>query len=77
MVLGSVFLGVSVALQAAEPPQLNVYNWTDYITPEVLAQFTEETGIVVNYQTYESNEELSAALADARSVTFTMAPPPE
>ena len=65
MVLGSVFLGVSVALQAAEPPQLNVYNWTDYITPEVLAQFTEETGIVVNYQTYESNEELSAALADA------------
>jgi putrescine transport system substrate-binding protein len=37
---------------------LNVYNWSDYIDPALLAQFTRETGIKVRYDTFDSNEVL-------------------
>lgn len=35
---------------------LYVYNWGEYIDPEVLTMFTEETGIEVVYDEYETNE---------------------
>jgi putrescine transport system substrate-binding protein len=35
---------------------LNVYNWSGYIAPDTVANFERETGIVVHYSTYESNE---------------------
>ncbi|MGF1482029.1 MAG: spermidine/putrescine ABC transporter substrate-binding protein [Cyanophyceae cyanobacterium] len=41
---------------------LNVYNWTTYIDPEAIAQFESEFGVKVNYDTYESNEDLYAKL---------------
>ena len=34
---------------------LNVLNWGDYIDPELLEQFEEETGIEVKYSTMTSN----------------------
>lgn len=36
--------------------KLVIYNWGDYIDPELLTQFTKETGIKVDYQTFDSNE---------------------
>ena len=33
-----------------------VYNWGEYIDPDVLRQFEEETGIKVVYEEYETNE---------------------
>ena len=36
---------------------INVFNWGDYIDPEVLRMFTNETGIKVNYSTYIDNED--------------------
>lgn len=42
--------------------ELNLYNWGDYINPEVLKRFTEETGIKVNLDTYGTNEELLAKI---------------
>ena len=42
---------------------LNVYNWGEYIDPEVLAEFKKETGIKVNYTTYASNEEMYAKVS--------------
>ena len=36
------------AAPAAEEKVVNVYNWSDYIDPAVLEQFTAETGIKVN-----------------------------
>ena len=33
-----------------------VYNWGEYIDPEVLDQFEEETGIKVVYEEFETNE---------------------
>ena len=37
---------------------VNVYNWGEYIDMSVLEDFEAETGIKVNYQTFESNEAL-------------------
>lgn len=41
---------------------LNVYNWTDYIDPDILTQFEEECGVKVVYDTFSSNEDLLAKL---------------
>ena len=36
--------------------ELRIYNWSDYIDPQILADFTKETGIKVVYDTFDSNE---------------------
>ncbi len=41
---------------------VNIYNWSDYITPETLERFTRETGIRVVYDVYDSDEVLEAKL---------------
>ncbi len=41
---------------------VNVYNWGEYINTEVLEQFTEQTGITVNYKIFNSNESLYSVL---------------
>lgn len=35
---------------------LTIYNWGDYIEPELIAKFEEETGYKVSYETFDSNE---------------------
>lgn len=35
---------------------LNIYNWGDYIDPDLLKKFENETGYKVNYETFDSNE---------------------
>ena len=35
---------------------VNIYNWGDYIDPELIDKFEEETGYKVNYETFDSNE---------------------
>jgi putrescine transport system substrate-binding protein len=50
------------AATAAEEKVVNVYNWSDYIDPAVLEAFQKETGIKVNYDTYDSNEVLQTKL---------------
>lgn len=35
---------------------LTVYNWGDYIDPDLLSKFQRETGIKVVYETFDSNE---------------------
>ena len=46
----------------AEEKVLNIYNWPDYIAKDMVANFEKETGIKVNYQTFENNEALQAKL---------------
>jgi putrescine transport system substrate-binding protein len=45
-----------------EPPVLNVYNWLDYIKPEVLHKFESDYGIKVHYDTFDSMPTLEAKL---------------
>lgn len=37
---------------------VNMYNWGEYIDKEVLDEFTRETGIKVNYETFVTNEDM-------------------
>ncbi len=46
----------------AEEKVLNIYNWPDYIPEGMIAAFEKETGIKVNYDTFETNEALHAKL---------------
>jgi putrescine transport system substrate-binding protein len=52
--------GATVA--ASEEKVLNVYNWSDYIAADTLANFEKETGIKVNYDVYDSMPMLEAKL---------------
>lgn len=47
---------------ASEEKVLNIYNWPDYIPDGMVAAFEKETGIKVNYDTFETNEALHAKL---------------
>lgn len=42
--------------KSADAGQVIVYNWGEYLDPETLEMFTEETGIEVVYEEYETNE---------------------
>ena len=52
----------SAAPANAEEKVLNIYNWPDYIAKDMIANFEKDTGIKVNYQTFENNEALNAKL---------------
>ncbi len=47
---------------AEEEKVLNIYNWSDYIAPDTIANFEKETGIKVRYDIFDSNEILHAKL---------------
>lgn len=40
--------------------ELNVFNWGDYIDPDLLEEFQEETGYKVIYETFDTNEGMLA-----------------
>jgi len=52
------------AAALAAPPQrvVNVYNWSDYVDPAVLDEFTKKTGIAVRYDTFDTSDTLEAKL---------------
>ncbi|MBE9556506.1 MAG: spermidine/putrescine ABC transporter substrate-binding protein [Proteobacteria bacterium] len=50
------------AQPASAEGELHVYNWGDYINPEVLDRFAEEQGVKVTLDTYGSNEEMLAKI---------------
>lgn len=52
--------GIAGLAQAGE--KVIVYNWSEYIPEDTLANFKKETGIEVVYSTYESNETLYTKL---------------
>jgi len=58
--------GVDVAL-AQKDRVVNVYNWSDYIDGKVLEDFTKETGIKVQYDTFDANETLETKLLAGKS----------
>ncbi|UTH34089.1 polyamine ABC transporter substrate-binding protein [Ectopseudomonas hydrolytica] len=46
---------------------VKVYNWSDYIAPDTIAEFEKETGIKVVYDVFDSNETLDGKLATGQS----------
>ena len=60
--MGTAGLGAASAQRV-----VNVYNWSDYIDPQVLEDFTKETGIKVQYDTFDANETLETKLLAGKS----------
>lgn len=62
LVLGAVFLlfGVNQYLDQSanrsSEGMLTIYNWGDYIDPNMIKDFEEESNMQVNYETFDSNE---------------------
>ena len=64
---GIVTLSLVTALMAGgaaaqEEKVLHVYNWSDYIAEDTIANFEKESGIKVVYDVFDSNEVLEAKL---------------
>ena len=57
----------AASVDGQEEKVLNFYNWPDYISEDMVADFEQETGIKVNYQTFENNEMLNAKLVAGNS----------
>ena len=52
---------------SAEERVVNFYNWSSYMAPGVLEDFTKETGINVVYDTFDANETLETRLMAGKS----------
>src|SRR3954452_22718378 len=64
LALAAAFAG---QVEAQANKVVNVYNWSDYVDPTVLEDFTKETGIRVRYDTFDSNDTLETKLLAGKS----------
>ena len=70
--------GSEGASDGAEQKVLNVYNWSDYVADDTIANFEAATGIKINYDVYAENETLETKLVAGGSgydVVFPSARP--
>jgi putrescine transport system substrate-binding protein len=67
LVLAAFAVCLLSGVAAAQQRVVNVYNWSDYIDPQVLTDFTKETGIRVQYDTFDANETLETKLLAGKS----------
>jgi putrescine transport system substrate-binding protein len=67
--LGAAIAAVLAMLSpvSAEERTVNFYNWSNYMAPGVLEDFTKETGIKVIYDTFDANETLETRLLAGKS----------
>src|SRR6187455_375371 len=63
LVAGTAPLGA----QTKKERVVNIYNWSDYIDPAVIEDFTKTTGIKVRYDTFDSNDTLQTKLLTGKS----------
>ncbi|BBP45693.1 putrescine-binding periplasmic protein [Thiosulfatimonas sediminis] len=64
-ILAAMTMSFSATVNAQE--SVHIYNWSDYITDEAIADFEKQTGIKVVYDVYDSNEVLEAKLLAGKS----------
>ncbi|MBD1549996.1 polyamine ABC transporter substrate-binding protein [Pseudomonas typographi] len=60
-------LGAMAGAVQADDKVLHVYNWSDYIAPDTVKKFEDQTGIKVIYDVYDSNETLEAKMLAGKS----------
>jgi putrescine transport system substrate-binding protein len=58
---------IPAAAEAKKERIVNVYNWSDYIAPTIIEDFTKQTGIKVRYDTFDSNDTLETKLLAGKS----------
>ena len=62
LAVGAISVSFTGCSSSGSNGKVVVYNWGDYIDPEVNDQFTKETGIKVVYSEYANNEEMYASV---------------
>lgn len=72
-------MGLNTA-NAADAPKndsntVYFYNWSEYVPPGLLEQFSKESGIKVIYSTYESNESMYAKLKTHKDSAYDVVVP--
>ena len=81
VILGS-FATMFAGCGKTDAGEVNVYNWGEYIAEgqdglmNVIEEFEKETGIKVNYTTYETNEDLYNMLKNS-NVSYDVIVPSE
>src|SRR4029450_12575937 len=65
--IGAMTVALSLWPAQAEERTVNFYNWSNYVAPGVLEDFTRETGIKVVYDTFDANETLETRLLAGKS----------
>ncbi|WP_193059109.1 polyamine ABC transporter substrate-binding protein [Pseudomonas sp. K8] len=60
-------MGAMAGAAQADDKVLHIYNWSDYIAPDTIANFEKESGIKVVYDVFDSNETLEAKLLAGKS----------
>src|SRR5579862_7965723 len=58
LILIGAHLLAAVPARAQHDSVVNFYNWSDYVDPSVLDDFTKKTGIIVRYDTFDSSDTL-------------------
>ena len=76
LVAGTFVLSFTGCGSSGTNGKVVVYNWGDYIDPELLEEFTAETGIQVDYQTFDSNESMYTKIKQG-GTTYELAVPSE
>jgi putrescine transport system substrate-binding protein len=65
--IGAAAIALSLSTANAQERTVNFYNWSNYMAPGVLEDFTKETGIKVVYDTFDANETLETRLLAGKS----------
>jgi putrescine transport system substrate-binding protein len=60
-------IALSSLSAVAQGRTVNFYNWSNYMAPGVLEDFTRQTGIKVVYDTFDANETLETRLLAGKS----------
>lgn len=63
-----------VLFKKSSSNEIYVYNWGEYIDPQVIELFEKETGITVNYEEFETNEEMYTIVAKGARVYDIICP---
>lgn len=72
-----IMLSAVITMSCGSPSAhgtLNFYNWSDYISPEIIRQFEEEYGVKVQHHTYDLNEKMYTAIKEG-SIAYDVCVP--
>ncbi|MDU5562587.1 MAG: spermidine/putrescine ABC transporter substrate-binding protein, partial [Streptococcus parasanguinis] len=76
LILWGISHQIEASMNTKNSDKLVIYNWGDYIDPELLTEFTKETGIQVQYDTFDSNEAMYTKIKQG-GTTYDIAIPSE
>ncbi len=65
---------VEDAIKAGGGGYLNIYNWSDYVDPQTVADFGKAQNITIRYDYYDSNEALEGKVLTGKSGYDIVAP---